>query len=109
MNKVVLLFPAPLYNAVKEVCRIRAEQKPEIDPNPLEADELIKNIIERAVYNYLDDELRVYWIDAHRPEHILYEKAFEYMREYLEGYFQRIDNIKREIRENYKKEENNEL
>lgn len=104
MNKVIISFPAPLYNAMKEVCRIRDEQNGDITSNPLKADELIKTIIERAVFNYLDDELREYWLDSLRPEHVLYEKAFEYMREYLEGYFQRIDNIKREIRENYKKE-----
>lgn len=97
MNKVVLTFPAPLYNAVKEVCRVKAEQNVNIDPNPLEADELIKTITENAVFNYLDDVLRERWIDTQHPEHGMYGKAFEYMREYLEWYFQRIEKIKNEV------------
>ena len=108
MDRVIILFPAPLYNAAKEVCRIRAEQNGDIDNNPLEADELIKRIIENAVYNYLDDELREYWLDTLRPEHILYEKAFEYMREYLEWYFQRIEEIKNDVYKRNKNEKEKE-
>ena len=110
MKYVTVEIPEPLYNAAREIhTAVRVGEVNEngvFEPDPIDVERLIKVDVEQGLFNWLDDTLRKYWENKNCPEHKMYEKAFEYMREFLEGYFQRIETIKKESCEKYRKEKN---
>ena len=101
MKYVTVEIPEPLYNAAVEEIRVGL-----MEPDPKEIERRVKVYVEQGLYNYIDATLNRYWLDENCPQHKMYEKAFEYMREFLEGYFQRIEEIKREVYGKYRKEKN---
>ena len=107
MNYVTVEIPKPLYNAAREfnmAMRVGEVNENGVwEPDQIDIERLIKVDVEQGLFNYLDDTLREYWEDENCPQHKIYEKAFEYMREYIVGYFQRSEEIKRECCEKYRK------
>lgn len=110
MNNVTISIPEPLYKAAEELIRAETLMAPETgaseDEQETEIQRKMSVLFERAIFNFMEELVGVYFRDFDCPEHKQYEKVFRYLREYLDEYFKHIETIRKAFYEKYRKEKN---